>query len=278
MNTTSPAVILPVVLAAALAGARAQIVPVAPVLDDEPKRWALIANTANDFYPFEGSSEYYEMLYALNLGQTPFPLQDRDGFPAQALQAYYVLRDTLGYPDDRITLMLYHDDAVGNSFCEIPVTLGPDNDVLGDQFVDPRGVPRGAGVNWLWGPDGLPLTPDDPAIDFDTAAVTKANLRSAVLALGAKATVEDEVVIYLIDHGSDAAGGGSGRLWFENGPDSVTGDEFDQWLDQAFCGHYPRRLVVLADFCFASSFLWPLQVDEGCGEKNRIVVSAADAQ
>ena len=53
-------------------------------------KWALIIVSANDMGDFD-----------------QFP--DRDCFPAQGLQAYYALKN-IGYDDDQIILMLWHDD------------------------------------------------------------------------------------------------------------------------------------------------------------------------
>ncbi|MEW6746049.1 MAG: hypothetical protein AB1486_25190 [Planctomycetota bacterium] len=250
--------------------------PVAPAVG---RSFALVANTCNDFHMYEVSSSE---LWEISNGN-PLFLRDRDGFPAQALQAYFVLRDTLGYEDDKITLMLFHDDDPGNSKCEIPITGGADNDNGNDEFVDVYGVPPGIGVNWLFGPNGTPGDLDDPEIDYENAAVTKDALKKAINDLGGIVTRNDEVLIYLIGHGADAVGAGANQFYFEAGEDTpdteddfVTAAEFDQWLDSAFCGFSaPERLVVMADCCYAAGFLSAIFSNEGCAEGHRMGVAAA---
>lgn len=241
--------------------------------------WALVVGSANDLHNYEVRSQ--ELTELIQSGIQP-PLQDRDAFPAQALQGYFALRDSLGFSDGAITLMLYHDDQPPNTSCEIPVNL-IDNDDGNDQFVDLWGVPPGGGVNWLWGPNGVPGDADDPQIDYENAAVTKDALQQAIAQLGQSAGLNDTVVLYLVDHGLNAGGGMGGRFYFEAGlatpdpnDDFVSGEEFDAWLDSAFCGSHLLHLFILADFCDSQAFLDPLLEDQGCEEGRRVGIAAAD--
>ena len=63
-------------------------------------RFALIVNTANDFYGYEHTAAEEDIYQSL-----PDVYTDRDAFPAQALQAYDVAHNVLGIPDNHILLM-----------------------------------------------------------------------------------------------------------------------------------------------------------------------------
>lgn len=256
-----------------------------------PRSWALVVNSANNFYPYEvHGQEQSELVQIVGIPLAQ-ALKDRDGFPAQALQAHQVLRNTLGYQENRITLMLFHDDELGNTKCEPPVAF-PDNDLVNgsvDEFVDILGLPLaplpGGGTNHLYGPNGIAGTADDPQIDFQNAQVTKANLQQAIVQLGINAAPGDRVLIYLIDHGLNSVGQINGRFYFEVGlgtpdpsDDFLTADDFDTWLDNAFCSKGLAQLVILADFCESAAFVGPLMTDESCQESTRVAVSATDVQ
>lgn len=138
-------------------------------------RYALIANTWNDFK--EG--------------------KDVDAFPAQALQAYYVLK-SMGYQDGQVCLMVYHvnDNSIDGNF---------------------------DGVNDL----------HDAVIDFENDLVSKSNLRHALENLSRQVRQCDEVMIYLVGHGN-VTDGGLVALSFEN-HEFVTQTEFSDWLDSIRC-------------------------------------------
>jgi hypothetical protein len=138
-------------------------------------RYALITNTWNDFREAE----------------------DVDAFPAQALQAYYVLK-SMGYQDGRVCLMVYH---------------------VNDSSIDGNSD----GVNDLHG----------AVIDFENDLVSKSNLRHALENLSRQVRQCDEVMIYLVGHGN-VTDGGSVALSFEN-HEFVTQTEFSDWLDSIRC-------------------------------------------
>lgn len=259
-----------------------------PPTTNQGKTLVLICCTANDFYNYEvAPSEWTWFDYEVQPPPGKAP-QDRDGFPAMALKAYETLRWGRGVPAGQFMTLLFHDDELGNSLCEVPVTGGPDNDVQGDEWINfelPTVV-----RNALWGPDGVQNTADDPILDYETLVVgqgpnqvTKDNLRAAIADLAADVTPSDKVFIYLVDHGLNAQGAGGGRYYFEAGDatpdpndDYVTGDEFDGWLDQDFAGgHRPLVLVVMADFCFAQAFLQPVLAIESGAEQWRIGVASS---
>ena len=142
-------------------------------------RYALIVNTWNDFK--EG--------------------KDVDAFPAQALQAYYVLK-SMGYQDGQVCLMVYH---------------------LNDSFIDGNLD----GVNDM----------HDAVIDFENDLVSKSNLRHALENLSRQVRQYDEVMIYLVGHGN-VTDGELIALSFEN-HEFITETEFSDWLDMIRCDRMP---------------------------------------
>ena len=141
------------------------------------KKHALIVNTWNDF-PEQNAC-------------------DVDAFPAQALQAYYVLKDK-GYNDDDICLIVYHAN---------------------DSFVD------------FNGDDVNDLT--NATIDTEDNLVTKEVLKSAMENLTHNVGQYDEVTVYLAGHGLNISDNLS-ALSFEKGG-YVTQNEFAEWLDKLYC-------------------------------------------
>jgi len=137
----------------------------------------LIVNTWNDF-PGENAT-------------------DVEAMPAQALQAYFVLKSK-GCQDNQIDLMLYHcnEDSV---------------DIDGNGTND---LPRAS-------------------IDAENDVVNKGNLEAAIKRLGNIAGQYDEVTIYIIAHGQ-IVGGGSSAFSFENS-NLVTSEEFNRWLNGINC-------------------------------------------
>jgi glycosylphosphatidylinositol transamidase (GPIT) subunit GPI8 len=151
-------------------------------------------------------------------------LLDKDGFPAQVLQAYYILRGH-GYDDDHITLMLYHTN---------------------DGVIDIEGD----GTNDL----------TNAVIDVEDDAVTKSRFETEMQNLANTANANDEVLIYMVDHGSQAV---TEHFHFETGGD-LSDTEMDSLLDGFTC----ERMTVLVDSCYSGGFISSL---DGA---NRIAVSA----
>lgn len=200
-----------------------------------------------DWYITGGAHKHALLIGSANdLGD----LKDADSIPAQTLQAYYVLRYT-GYSDDNITLMLWRDN---NSGADDWISIdNPEH-------------------NALWGPDNDPNTMDDnPQIDFDhTTPITKELLKQQIISLAENVTKDDEVLIYLVNHGTMARNGSTAYFCFE-ASDNETGwvseYEMKEWLSwiQQKCS----RMIVLVDTCYSGSFI------ESLREQNRICVSAS---
>lgn len=174
---------------------------------------------------FEGPA-WFDDVSMWYYGCNPVPLTDKDGFPAQVLQAYYTLK-AHGYDDDHIILMLYHKN---------------------DAFIDIEGD----GVNDL----------TNAVIDVEDDAVTKDRLGTEMQNLAAMTGANDEVLIYLVGHGSRV--GTTAYYHFETG-DNVSEQEMDVWLDNITCG----RMTVLVDTCYSGNFITSLSAN------NRILVSAS---
>lgn len=121
---------------------------------------------------------------------------DVDAMPAQALQAYLVLKDR-GFTDSQIELMLYH----------------PNNTLID---VD------GDGANDLIA----------AMIDSEDYLVTKETLGASIDELLKGAGKNDEVTIYIVAHGELV--GGSVGFSFESGY-TVTSKEFEGWLTNSTC-------------------------------------------
>ncbi len=239
-------------------------------------KWAIICAPANDM----GANNQ-------------FP--DRDCFPAQSLQAYYTLKK-LGYDDDNIILMLWHDDEITSSSydCE----PNDDNDTL-DEYIS---IYDGTN-NWLFGPDGQPgvagvdddgngtiddpaSTPgeyplefgwpgsDDPIIDVDNKTVTKVTLQQQITNLSTQVTRDDHVLFYFTGHGRKNGTPEKCHLYFEDDSNGAAGhyldaDTLDSWLDQINC----KRMTVLLDICRAQDFI---NSSPGLSaEPNRIIIGAS---
>lgn len=265
--------------------------PLGPQADPLRSKYAVVCCSANDFYPFEISP--YELNELMGSIPPQLCLQDRDGFPAAALFAYFTLRDILNFPEENIILLLFHDDEAGISLCE------PNEDDDGtDEFVSIAGAANPN--NDLHGPDGKPGVAfvdddengiqddegeigwpgsDDPKIAAENMEVTPERLRATLEDLAGRVGAGDDVVIYLVDHGVDLNGLNAGYHFesgeatpLDPGDDYVTAEQFSGWVDSYFSGmHRPRRLILLADFCKSGSFILPFPSGE-----NRIAVSSSD--
>lgn len=235
-------------------------------------KWALICVSANDM-----------------------SVPDRDCFPAQGLQAYYTLKN-LGYDDEHIILMLWHDDesTIPLYNCE----PNDDNDGL-DEYVS---IYDGTN-NWLFGPDGQPGVAgvdddnngsiddldsnfgeypaefgwpgsDDPIIDVDNKNVTKASLQQQIMNLSNLVTADDHVLFYFVDHSKKYGTPQKAHMYFEDtsaGPAEqyLDADTLDSWLDQVNC----KRMTILIDMCRTGNFTnSSLGLTE---ESNRLIIGAA---
>ncbi len=179
---------------------------------------------------------------------------DADGFPAQGLQAYYTLKKH-GYRDDHIIFMLWHDDEEYIfSGCE------PDEDNDGtDEYISIYG-----GHNDLNGPPPEIGGPDEqPEIDFHHP--NKTVLRQQLGNLSAKVQPDDEVLIYLGNHGEEA----SGDFCFETG-ERLSGDEMAQCV--APIADNCSKVTLLSDFCYSA--LFNQNLDAALQSRDTTLVSA----
>ena len=174
-------------------------------------KYALVINTWNDFPKEEAP--------------------DVDAFPAQALQAYFVLKDR-GYTDDHIYLMVYHSN---DSFVDI------DGDAVDDL---PKAI-----------------------IDAENELVTQYNLEIALNDLSHTVGKHDELLVYLVGHGQ--LDGNSSALSFEKGG-SVTKQQFGVWLDEIYCERMVILLDFCFSGNFAESLVEPGRTIVSSAEGNKV--------
>jgi parallel beta-helix repeat protein len=224
--------------------------------------WALILVSANDM----GDTD-----------QSP----DRDCFPAQGLQAYYTLKSR-GYDDDHIIFMLWHDDEKGYTdqndqvICEDnPNTAQIEND--GDDKDEWININYFTTNNWkneFWGPDGIQGNSDDPVIDVDNKAVTKAALQQQITQLANQVTPDDDVLLYFVNHGRKYGTPEKCQIYFEDSSAGTAGKyldaaTLDSWLDQIIS----KRMTILIDMCRTQDF-----IESAPGfteEPNRLIIGAS---
>ncbi len=159
----------------------------------------------------------------------PPPGLNSDGFPAQALQAYWVLKNH-GYSDDDIFLMLYYkDDADG---------------VIDIDFFDIY-------------PNDLIHGTEPAVIDVAHENVTAARFKQELnvtypgsFASGIKP--KDQLIIYMVDHGSNAVlGDGNATFHFEADGSFIDEFEFYDLVKEIDC----VRMLICVDCCFSGNFL-----------------------
>jgi hypothetical protein len=223
------------------------------------ERFALICVSANDFWPQEANeTEMNETEWG---GMGPdLIMQDRDGFPAAGLLAYYELRDHLGYKDSNIIFMLWHDDEPGNTKCE----KNQQGKWIDDDDGEDEWISIFGNNNHLHGPDGIQGNQDDPVIDVDNKQVTKDRLETEITVtlenMISNAQWSADVLIYLVGHGGvpNPSKPKEAAYYFEAGDstpsgkdDYVTEKELSQWLNQISC----YRMTILIDTCYAENII-----------------------
>ncbi|MCD6572863.1 MAG: hypothetical protein J7K95_02060 [Thermoplasmata archaeon] len=159
-----------------------------------------------------------------------------DWFLADALFAYYTLRDKFHYKEDHIILLL-------------PIDHHKNKPVYRD---DKK-------TNLLYGPDGKKNTKDDPPNNIP--APSRHNLMKAFMVLSKKVKKEDEVLIYLVNHGSIDGVTEDKKCdqtkkhytYFCSGNSWVREDVFAEWIQtlRMKC----KKVVVICGFCYSSCFL-----------------------
>ncbi|MHA2131817.1 MAG: C13 family peptidase [Promethearchaeota archaeon] len=148
---------------------------------------------------------------------------DSDGFPAQALQVYWILRDH-GYTDDNIFLMLYH---TGDSVIDINATDGISNDLSGAI----RDVEN----------DDVNASRFKQELDISVPG----SFASGIIA-------DDQLIIFMVDHGSNRVlVDGNATFHFEADDSYITELEFFNLVSQINC----ERKLINIDICFSGNFL-----------------------
>ncbi|MHA2390564.1 MAG: C13 family peptidase [Promethearchaeota archaeon] len=145
-----------------------------------------------------------------------------DGFAAQALQVYWILRNQ-GYTDDNILLMLYYKD-----------------DVDGKIYID-----------------GITDVLNGAVIDIANDSVNASRFKKELDvfdpdSFASNITVRDQLIIYMVDHGSNKIlGDGNATFHFEADNSYINESEFITLVDQINC----NRMMINIDSCFSGNFL-----------------------
>jgi hypothetical protein len=152
---------------------------------------------------------------------------DTDGFPAQALQVYWILKGH-GYTDDNILLMLYHR---GDDIIDINATDGFFNDL------NRSGVEADIDVE----NDDVNASRFKQELDVSIPGSFASSIRS-----------KDQLIIYMVDHGSNKVlGDGNATFHFEADNSYISETEFFDLVRLINC----RRMLINMDFCFSGNFL-----------------------
>ncbi|MFX0135371.1 MAG: C13 family peptidase, partial [Candidatus Hodarchaeota archaeon] len=152
---------------------------------------------------------------------------DSDGFPAQALQVYWILKNH-GYTDDNIFLMLYH---TGDNIIDIYANDGIFND-LNRSGIDAVIDVENDDVNASRFKQEL-----DVSIPGSFASDIKSN---------------EQLIIYMVDHGSNKIlSDGNATFHFEADDSYITEMEFFNLVKLINC----ERILINIDICFSGNFL-----------------------
>ncbi|MHA1452913.1 MAG: C13 family peptidase, partial [Promethearchaeota archaeon] len=158
------------------------------------------------------------------------PYIDSDGFPAQTLQIYWILKHH-GYTDDNIFMMLHHkNDPIIDIYApwyHMEGTCGPDsnNNLLG------------------------------AVIDVEDDDVTASRLRlemNTANGFASEIQPNDQLLIVLTDHGSNTLlGDGNATFHFEADNSFINETEFFDLVKQINCS----RMMINIDCCFSGNFI-----------------------
>ncbi|MFX1426598.1 MAG: C13 family peptidase [Promethearchaeota archaeon] len=155
--------------------------------------------------------------------QPPPPNSDSDGFPAQALQVYWILKNH-GYTDENIFLMLYHTN---DSIIDIYANDGIANDLTG------------------------------AIVDVENDDVTSSRFRQELNvshsdSFASNISSKDQLIIYMVDHGSNKIlGDGNATFHFEADDSYITELEFFNLVKEINC----KRMMINIDICYSGNFL-----------------------
>jgi len=148
---------------------------------------------------------------------------DSDGFPAQALHVYYILKDH-GYTDDNIFLMLYHKN---------------------DPVID---IVAGDGI----ANDLLNATIDVENDDVNAIRFKQELNMSISNSFASALNPKDQLIIFMTDHGSNAMlGDGNSTFHFEADNSFITEFEFYNLVKNIDVA----RMMINLDSCFSGNFL-----------------------
>jgi len=155
---------------------------------------------------------------------SPIPSSiDSDGFPAQALQVYWILKNH-GYTDDNIFLMLYHtnDDTI-----DINANDGISND-LSEAIVDVQNN------------------------DVNSSRFKQELNVSMQDSFASSIKPKDQLIIYMVDHGSNKVlGDGNATFHFESDNSYISEFEFVNLIKLINC----KRMLINIDICYSGNFL-----------------------
>ncbi|MFX0105372.1 MAG: C13 family peptidase [Candidatus Hodarchaeota archaeon] len=152
---------------------------------------------------------------------------DSDGFPAQALQVYWILKNH-GYTDDNIFLILYH---TGDDIIDIEANDGIFNDL------NRSGIKAEVDVE----NDDVNASRFKEEIDISIPGSFASGIKP-----------NDQLIIYMVDHGSNKVlGDGNATFHFEADDSYITESEFFNLVKLINC----ERMLINIDICFSGNFL-----------------------
>ena len=148
---------------------------------------------------------------------------DSDGFPAQALHVYWILKDH-GYTDDNIFLMLYHKN---DPIIDIKAGDGIANDLTGAII--------------------------DVENDNVNASCFKEELNvTKTGSFASQINPKDQLIIFMTDHGSNGVLlDGNATFHFESDNSYISEFEFYDLVKHIDC----ERMMINIDACFSGNFL-----------------------
>ncbi|MFX1236842.1 MAG: C13 family peptidase [Promethearchaeota archaeon] len=158
------------------------------------------------------------------LPPTPTHLRDSDGFPAQALQVYWKLRNN-GYSDDNIFLMLYYENDTNG--IDIYLNDGVPNDLVGAVI--------------------------DVANSSVNATRVKHELNSSIPgSFASTLKPSDQLIVFMTDHGSNQVLPlGNATFHFEADHSYIEELEFYDLIKEITV----ERMLINVDCCFSGNFL-----------------------
>jgi hypothetical protein len=146
-----------------------------------------------------------------------------DGFPAQALQVYWILKDN-GYTESNIFLMLYHTN---DTVIDIVANDGIQNDLTG-AVIDVEN-------------DDVNASRFKQELDVSNPESFASTIHS-----------QDQLIIFMTDHGSNAVlPDKNATFHFEADNSYINETEFYDLVKEIDC----ERMLICVDCCFSGNFL-----------------------